>query len=67
MDNEQLELMRTYGYEPIVTAEDVGAEGLETLARNWYEQSCELRFIKAVTTNTEDPDAGFETIIAQDY
>jgi hypothetical protein len=31
----------------------------------WYEDSCALRFVEAVTTNPADPNDGFITLIAQ--
>lgn len=37
---------------------------LATLIK-WYEESCPLRFVNAVTYNEEDPNAGFETLVAQ--
>ena len=65
MDDEQVELMRGYGYEPLITSDEMTpAEMLETL-KDWYEGSCFLRFIDAVSTNHEDPNAGFETLIGQ--
>ena len=65
MDNEQVELMRGYGYEPLITADEMKpAEMLETL-KYWYENSCFLRFIDAVSTNHEDANKGFETLIGQ--
>lgn len=33
--------------------------------REWYENSCSLRFISAVSTNHEDPNAGFVSLIPQ--
>jgi hypothetical protein len=33
--------------------------------QEWYEDSCGLRFIDAVSTNHENPNAGFETLIGQ--
>ena len=65
MDNEQVELMRGYGYEPLITADEMKpAEMLETL-KYWYENSCFLRFVDAVSTNHEDANKGFETLIGQ--
>ena len=65
MDNEQVELMRGYGYDPLITADEMSpAEMLETI-KQWYEDSCFLRFVDAVNTNHEDPNAGFETLIGQ--
>ena len=31
----------------------------------WYEDSCPLRFISAVYTNEEDPNAGFIQLVGQ--
>ena len=65
MDNEQVELMRTYGYDPLITdAEATPEQMLETL-QEWFDDSCALRFINAVTTKHDDPNLGFETLIGQ--
>jgi hypothetical protein len=65
MDNEQVELMRTYGYDPLITTEDATPEEMLATLQEWYEDSCGLRFIDAVSTNHENPNAGFETLIGQ--
>ena len=39
---------------------------LSTL-RDWWEQSCSLRFIYGVTYNAVDPNAGFVSLIPQDW
>jgi hypothetical protein len=65
MDNEQVELMRTYGYDPLITKEDATPEEMLATLQEWYEDSCGLRFIDAVSTNHENPNAGFETLIGQ--
>lgn len=31
----------------------------------WYEDSCALRFVQAVSHNEEDPNAGFRSLIEQ--
>ena len=31
----------------------------------WYDQSCGLKFIQAVTTDHDDPNAGYESLIPQ--
>jgi hypothetical protein len=65
MDDEQVALMRKYEYEEIRTAEEMSpSEMLDTL-RDWFEDSCGLRFIQGVTTNHEDPNLGFEDLIGQ--
>jgi len=65
MDDEQIEIMRDYQYDPILLVEDLGVkEAFQTLIR-WFHQSCGLRFINAIETNHEDPNAGFTSLIAQ--
>ena len=65
MDDEQVVLMRQYGYDPLITSDEMSADEMLTTITDWYETSCALRFVEAVTTNVEDPNAGFETLIAQ--
>ena len=65
MDDEQVELMRGYGYDPVITSSVANPHSMLELLKCWYEESCELKFIEAVTTNHEDPNAGFETLISQ--
>jgi hypothetical protein len=65
MDTEQVEQMREYEYDLIITSEEqTPSQMLETL-KEWFEQACSLRFIEAVETNHEDPNAGFTTLIEQ--
>jgi len=65
MDNHQVELMREYQYDEIRTAEDqTPAEMLETL-KDWFAQSCPLKFIQGVSTNEENPNDGFTDLIPQ--
>jgi hypothetical protein len=40
------------------------AEMFETV-KKWYDESCGLKFVSAVETNTADPNAGFESLIPQ--
>ena len=65
MDNEQVELMRGYGYDLLVVTEEATPEEMLVTLQEWYEDSCGLRFIEAVSTNHENPNAGFETLIGQ--
>lgn len=68
MDDEQVELMRGYGYDPLITKEEATPDQMLATLQEWYEDSCELKFIEAVSTNHENPNAGFETLIGQfDY
>lgn len=67
MDEEQMTEMRGYGYDPLIRIGASGftvADAADTL-RQWWEESCFLRFISAVRTNHEDPNAGFTSLIAQ--
>jgi hypothetical protein len=40
-------------------------EEMLKMVREWWDESCGLRFINAVETNEEDPNAGFTTLIPQ--
>lgn len=33
--------------------------------KDWWEQSCSLRFVSAVSTNHANPNAGYESLIPQ--
>jgi hypothetical protein len=65
MDSEQVELMRSYGYEPLITADQMSSDEMFNTVMEWYEDSCSLRFIDAVSTNHINPNAGFETLVSQ--
>jgi hypothetical protein len=65
MDSEQVKLMRGYGYDPIITNEEMNPDDMFGLVQEWYQDSCGLRFIQAVSTNDIDPNAGFESLISQ--
>jgi hypothetical protein len=65
MDSEQVDLMRGYGYDPLITADQMSADEMFGLVQEWYEDSCSLRFIDAVSTNHINPNAGFETLVSQ--
>lgn len=64
MDDEQMEQMTGYGYDMIPVTSTT--EALETLMQ-WYDESCSLKFVQAVETNHDDPDAGFTSLIPQGY
>ena len=67
MDNDQVELMRKYEYEKIHTYSDgMLSEGeMLGLIKEWYEDSCDLRFVQSVRTVPTDPNLGFEDLISQ--
>lgn len=62
MDQKQTEQMRTYGY-PHVLTKDYPINFEETLL-GWFEDSCDLRFISAVSTNSDGTDK-FHSIVEQ--
>jgi hypothetical protein len=49
------------------TAEDWEFSNAPDLAllHIWFDNSCSLRFISAVRSNADDPNAGYEQLIAQ--
>jgi hypothetical protein len=65
MDSEQVELMRGYGYDPLITADQMSSDEMFEVVEDWYDSSCSLRFIEAVSTNHINPNAGFETLSSQ--
>lgn len=64
LDKQQTEQIISYGYKHIVKAEDNTPEQLEETMWNWYDKSCSLRFIYAVSTN-EDGTEKWITIRGQ--
>jgi hypothetical protein len=67
MDDEQVELMRQYGYDPLITSDEMTPEQMLEQVLDWYEDSCGLRFVNAVHTNPSDPNEGFIDIIPQGF
>jgi hypothetical protein len=65
MDDKQVELMREYGYDPLITNAEATPEKMLELLKEWFEGSCGLRFIDAVSTHPTNPNLGFETLIGQ--
>jgi hypothetical protein len=67
LDEAQTDLMTSYGYgggaSHHLPVGDVG-EALDTLT-DWYQDSCDLRFIQSVRTVEGDPNDGFHSIINQ--
>lgn len=63
MDDEEVESTREMGYSPIVPVTDPD-QALATL-KEWFEESCGLRFISGVKTVDGDPNDGFTDLIAQ--
>lgn len=67
MDDRQMDLMREYGYDPLISASDSNAYDLFAKVQEWYEESCGLRFVNAVQHCEENPNAGFTDIIPQGW
>ena len=65
MDDEQVNVMRGYGYDPLITKEEMTTDEMVKTLEDWFDASCGLRFISAVTTNPKNPNAGFESLIDQ--
>ncbi len=65
MDDEQMALMKEYGYDPLISSGDLTHDEMLSTIMEWYENSCMLRFVDAVHTNNEDPNAGFVALIPQ--
>ena len=69
MDEEQVTETRGYGYgdEPdsFFTCEDKTPSEMLSILKEWFEKSCSLKFIQAVETNHEDPNAGYTSLIEQ--
>lgn len=62
MDDEQASWF-TENYAPDIF-KGTHDEMLQTLHK-WYDASCGLKFIQAVSTDHEDPNAGYDTLIPQ--
>lgn len=71
MDDKQMELMKSYGYgdendpDTLVYASQMSAEEMFATVKEWYEDSCGLRFVQSVTTVDGNPNEGFADLIAQ--
>lgn len=65
LDDEQVKLMNQYGYDPIITDKEATPEQMLDYLKEWFNESCSLRFIQAVRTDLSDPNDGFENLISQ--
>ena len=66
MDEGEVDKMRGYGYDPLITAdEQVPAQMFATISK-WYRDSCGLKFIDICETpRTDDPNSGFYQVVPQ--
>lgn len=67
MDDQQMALMKEYGYNPLISASDSNPYDLFEKVQEWYEDSCALRFVNAVQTVDGDANLGFTDIIPQGW
>jgi hypothetical protein len=70
MDEEQVALMRSYGYgeddpNSIATSDQLDPAEMATVVMSWYEKSCGLRFISAVSSDPRFGDDGWLHIVSQ--
>ena len=66
MDTEEVDKMRGYGYDPLITADTHTPEQMYTLVSRWYRDSCSLRFVDICSTpTTDDPNSGFYQVVPQ--
>lgn len=71
MDDQQVVQMRGYGYgdandpSSLITKDEMSSAEMFETVKKWFEESCALKFVSAVETNTADPNAGFESLIPQ--
>lgn len=63
MDDEQVETSVGHGGYNVQPVDDVD-EAVATV-RKWYEDSCPLKFVNAVSTVTGDPSSGYLSLIDQ--
>jgi hypothetical protein len=67
MDENQVEEFIENGYDPILRREELTPKQMAETLRQWYDDSCGLRFISAVFTNEEDPNAGYISLVPQSF
>lgn len=65
LDDRQMELMREYGYDPLISSDEMTPSEMSAQVEEWYEQSCGLRFITAVETTEPDANDGYIHIVEQ--
>lgn len=60
LDDEEMEKMRGYGYDPLISADEMTPEQMTKQILAWYRDSCGLRFI-----DTCSSQEGIEIIVPQ--
>lgn len=65
MDDDEVALMRSYDYDPLLLVADLGVEKAYETVKGWWEESCGLRFVNSVATVEGNPNDGFMDLIGQ--
>lgn len=70
MDSSQTLQMIDYGYreggsQMLLRREGATPEEMFQQIHDWYDESCDLKFVNAVSTVEGNPNDGFETLIGQ--
>ena len=66
MDEPEHQQMESYGYDPLLRLDEIGGPDYAySLLREWFEESCGLRFVSAVKTVPGNPNDGFTSLISQ--
>jgi hypothetical protein len=71
MDDEQVALMRQYGYgdandpDSLITSDQMTPSQMSDKVAEWFEKSCGLRFINAVHSDPSVGHEGFVNIVSQ--
>ena len=71
MDDEQVELQRSYGYgdendpDSLLTSKELTPQEMTEKVIEWFQYSCGLRFISAVSSDKNVGHDGFVNVIAQ--
>jgi hypothetical protein len=73
MDDEQVALQLSYGYgnendpDSLITSEQMTGDEMKKQVLEWYQNSCGLRFIYAISSNESFGNGGFKGIVEQFY
>jgi len=63
MDDQEVEQMRSYDYDPLITSDEMTPAEMLSTVLDWYGQSCGLRFIDV--TKTGENGTEFYTLMGQ--
>jgi hypothetical protein len=65
LDDEQMAEMKEWGYDPLISSDEMSPEQMFATIKQWYADSCMLRFVEAVKTVDGNPNNGFIQLIPQ--